>query len=246
MEYSHQGYTECWAIHFWEVVNILTSEWWWLFTIHNYILLCTRQSWLAQWRNMPDQSLKKQVWVFMCSHINWSLLKSLCKINLSLVCCCSVAKTFPSLCDFTDCSVPGFPVLHIPQSLLELISIEAVMPPNHLILCHSLCLLPSIFSSIRVFSMSRLFASGAQSIGASATVLPMNILKSWFPLGLMVWSPYSPRDSKESSPTPQLKSINSSVLSFLYGPNLTSVHDFWKNHSFDYMDLCWQSDVSDF
>ena len=81
MEYSHQGYTECWAIHFWEVVNILTSEWCWLFTIHNYILLCTRQSWLAQWRNMPDQSLKKRVWVFMCSHINWSLLKSLCKIN---------------------------------------------------------------------------------------------------------------------------------------------------------------------
>ena len=46
-------------------------------------------------------------------------------------------------------------------------------------------------------------------------------------------SPCSPRDSKESSPTPQFKSINSSVLSFLYSPTLTCIHDFWKNHSFD-------------
>ena len=53
-------------------------------------------------------------------------------------------------------------------------------------------------------------------------------------------------DSQESSPTPQFKSINSSVLSFLYGPSFTSVHDYWKDHSFDYTDLCWQSDVSTF
>ena len=48
----------------------------------------------------------------------------------------------------------------------------------------------------------------------------------------------------KSLPTPQFKSISSSVFSFLYGPTLTSIHDYWKNHSFDYMDLCWQSDVS--
>ena len=47
-------------------------------------------------------------------------------------------------------------------------------------------------------------------------------------------------------PTPQFKSINSSALSFLYDPAPTSIHNYWKNHSFDYMDLCWQSDVSDF
>ena len=57
------------------------------------------------------------------------------------------------------------------------------------------------------------------------------------------WSPYSPRNSQESSPTPQFESINSSALSFLYGPNLTSIHDYWRNHSFDYMGLCWQSNV---
>ena len=63
-------------------------------------------------------------------------------------------------------------------------------------------------------------------------------LKDW-----LVWSPCSPRDSQESSPTPQLESISSLVLSFLYGSILTSIHDYWKNHSYDYVDLCWQSDV---
>ena len=63
----------------------------------------------------------------------------------------------------------------ISQSLLKLISIESVMPPNHLILCCSLLLWPSIFPSIRSFPMSQLFVSGGQSIGASASVLPMNI-----------------------------------------------------------------------
>ena len=55
----------------------------------------------------------------------------------------------------------------------------------------------------------------------------------------LVGSPCSPRDSQESSPTPQFKSINSSALSFLCSPTLTSIHDHWKNHSLDYMDLCW-------
>ena len=51
----------------------------------------------------------------------------------------------------------------------------------------------------------------------------------------LVWSPCSPRNSQESSPTVQFNSINSSALSLLYGPTLTSIHDYWKNHSFDYM-----------
>ena len=72
-----------------------------------------------------------------------------------------------------------------PRSLLKLMSIESVMPSNHLILCCPLLLLPSIFPSIRVFPMSQFFASSGQSIGAwaSASVLPMNI-QDWFPLGL--------------------------------------------------------------
>ena len=73
-----------------------------------------------------------------------------------------------------DCSTPGFPVLHYIQELLKLMSIELVMPSNHLILCCPLLLLPSIFPSIRVSSVSQLFASGGQSTGASAlaSVLP--------------------------------------------------------------------------
>ena len=85
------------------------------------------------------------------------------------------------------------------------------------------------------FPMSQFFTSGDQSIGvsASASVLPMNI-QGWFPLGLvLVWSPCSPRDSQESFPTPQFKIINSSVLSFLHIPTLTSIHDHRKNHSLD-------------
>ena len=53
----------------------------------------------------------------------------------------------------------------------------------------------------------------------------------------MVWSPCSPRDSQESSPTPQFKSINSLAFSLFYGPTLTSIHDYWKNHSFGSVDL---------
>ena len=74
------------------------------------------------------------------------------------------------------------------QSVLKLISIESVMPSNHLILCRPLLLLPSIFPSIRVFSMCQFFTSGGQGIAvsASASELPMNI-QDWFPLGLIDW-----------------------------------------------------------
>ena len=87
------------------------------------------------------------------------------------------------------------------------------------------------------FLMSQLFTSGDQSIGASASasVFPVNI-QDWFPLGL-IWPPCSPRDSRESSPALQFKSINFSVLSLLHRPTLTSIHDYLENHSFDYMDF---------
>ena len=115
-------------------------------------------------------------------------------------------------------------------------SIKSMMPSNHLILCRPL-LLPSSLPSIRVFSSevsSLNQVAKVLGVSASASVLPMNI-QDWFPLG---WtgsiSLQSNELSRESSPTPQFKSINSSVLSFLYGPTLTSIHDYWKNHSSDY------------
>ena len=73
----------------------------------------------------------------------------------------------------------------------------------------------------------------------------MNI-QDCFPLGWIGWISLQSKDSQESSPTAPFKSINSSVLSFLYGPTLTSIHDYWKNNSFHKTDLCQQSNVSAF
>ena len=93
---------------------------------------------------------------------------------------------------------------------------------------------PQSFPASGSFPMSQLFTSGGQSIGSSAstTVFPMNA-QDWSPLGGTGWISLQPRDSQESSPIPQFKSSNSSVLIFLYSPTLTSIHDCWKNRSFD-------------
>ena len=124
-------------------------------------------------------------------------------------------------------------------SLLRLMSIKSVTPPNHLILCHSLLLSPSIFPSIRVFSNDSVLRIRWPEYWQ--WIFMTDFLYDW-----LVWSPCSPRDSQESSPTPQFKNINSSALSFLYSPTLTSIHDYLKNHSCDYMDLCWPSNISAF
>ena len=103
----------------------------------------------------------------------------------SVVCCCSVAHSCPTLCNPMDCSTPDFLVLHYLPEFAQLTSIDSVIPSNHLILCYPLLLLPSIFPNIKDFSSSWLLTSGGQNIGASASisVLPMNI-QSRFPLGL--------------------------------------------------------------
>ena len=123
------------------------------------------------------------------------------------------------------------------QGLLKLISIESVIQSNHLILCHPLPFLPLVFPASESFLTSEFFASGGQSIGASASasVLLMNI-QGWFPLGLTGLISLQSRDSLESSPPPQIKRINSLVFNLLYGPTVTSMHDYWKKHSFDYTD----------
>ena len=81
------------------------------------------------------------------------------------------------------------------------------------------------FLALGSFPMNQFIASGGPSIGisASASVLPVNI-QDWFLLGLTSWISLSPKDSQESSPTPQFKTINSLALSFLYSPTLTSIH----------------------
>ena len=108
------------------------------------------------------------------------------------------------------------------QNILKLMSIELVMSSNHLILCHPLLLLPSIFSSIRVFSNESAFCIRWPKVlelklqhQSFQWIFRTDFLYHW-----LVWSPCSPRDSQESSPAPQFKNINSSALSFLYSPTL--------------------------
>ena len=140
-----------------------------------------------------------------------------CRHSTALYCCyCSVTQLCPTLCNPTDCSMPGFPVITNSWSLLKLMSIELVVPSNHLILCRPLLLLPSIFPSIRVFpNESALRIRWPKYWNFSFNISPSNehpgLISSGDQNGL-VGSPCSPRDSQESSPTPQFKSINSSAL----------------------------------
>ena len=148
----------------------------------------------------------------------------------------SVTQLYPALCNPMDYSTPGLPVHHSSST-------PRVYSNSYPLSwwCH-----PTISSSVVPFSshlqsfpakgsfpMSQFFTSCGQSIEVSASipVLSMNI-QDWFPLDGLVGSPWSPRDSQESFPKPQFKSINSSALSFLYSPTLTSIHDYWKNHIF--------------
>ena len=101
-------------------------------------------------------------------------------------------------------------------SLLKLMSIELVMPSNHLILCHPLLLPPSIFLSIRVFSNeSALRIMWTIYWSLSFSISPSNVHSGLISFRWTGYISFSPRDSQESSLTPQCKSINSSALSFL-------------------------------
>ena len=116
-------------------------------------------------------------------------------------------------------------------SLLKLMSIKSVMQSNHLILCHPFLLLSSVFPSIKVISIeSVLYIRWPKYWSFSFSISPSNeylalisFMFDWLDL-LAVQ-----RTLKESSPTPQFKSIHSSMLSFLYSPTFTSIHDYWKN-----------------
>ena len=129
------------------------------------------------------------------------------------------------------------------QSMIKLIHLvsDAIQPP------HSLS-----YPSPPAFDLSQhqgLFQWVHSSAVAKVLELQLEhqsfqkIVRMDFLLGCLVWSPCCPGDSQECSPTLQFKS---SVLSFLYGPNLTSIHDYWKNHRVDSTNLCWQSNVSAF
>ena len=118
-------------------------------------------------------------------------------------------------------------------SMLKLMSIDLIMPSNHLFHCHPLFFLPSLFPSI----------ISSHQVAKVLELQPQHQSLQWifridFLLNWLVGSPCSSRDSQESFPAPQFRSINSLALSLLYSRTLTSIRDYWKNHCFDYLDLC--------
>ena len=135
----------------------------------------------------------------------------------------------------------------ISWSLLRLVSLELVKPSNHLILCCPLLFLPSIFPSIKVFSNESTLQQVTKGLELQLQHQSLQLIfRTDFLYDWLVWSPCNPRDSQESSPIPQFKGINSLALSLLSGSTLISIYDYWKNHSFDYSDLCQKNDVSTF
>ena len=135
--------------------------------------------------------------------------------------------------DPMDCSTPGFPVHHHLPELAQTHVFESVMPSNHLILCHSLLFLPSIFPSIRVFpNESALCIRWPKYWSFSFSISPSNEYSGLISLRID-WFDLLAVQGTLKSLQHQFQSISSLVLSFLYGPALTSIHDYWKNHNFD-------------
>ena len=155
----------------------------------------------------------------------------LCNISLFS----SAAQSCLTLCNPMDCSTPGFPVHHQLPELIQthVHRVGDAIQPSH----------PLSSLSLPAFNLSHhqgLF-KWVSSLHQVAKVLAFQLQHQSFQLlfrtdflwDWLVGSSCYPRDSQESSPTPQSKSINSSALSFLYNLTLTSIHDYWKNHSFD-------------
>ena len=149
-----------------------------------------------------------------------------------------------------DCGIPGSSLLRYLKELAQTqaCQIADAIQPSHPLLPPSPPIL-SLSQHQGLFQWVGSLYQVTRGIGASAlpSVLPMNV-QAWFPLRLTVLSSCCSRGSPEpqSSPAPQSENISSLVLSLLYGPTDTSVHDYLKNHSCDYTDLGWQRDVSAF
>ena len=159
------------------------------------------------------------------------------QISLLLLLFCSVAQLCPNLCiPFT-----------ISQSLLKLMFIESMMLSNHFILCCPLFHLPSIFPSIRVFSNeSALCVTWQKYWSFSFGISPSSEYSGLISFRMDWFDLLADQGTLKSLLQHHLDSISFSVLSLIYGPTLRSIHDYWENHSSDYMDLCQQNNVSAF
>ena len=146
----------------------------------------------------------------------------------------SVAQSCPTLCDSMKHSTPGLPVHHQLPDPSKPMSLELVMPSNHLILCHPLLLPPSIFPSIRIFSNElTLCIRWPKYWSFSFSIILSKNTQGWSPLGWTGWISLQSKGLSRVFSNTTVQSINSLVLSFFYSPTLTSVHDYWENQSFD-------------
>ena len=180
------------------------------------------------WTRHQVPIVSKQRYAIRITAIHFIRKKKMKSHHLGSSCLTTVIM---AVCDPMDSSMPGFSVLHYLPERSDSYPLSWWCYLTITSSCHSLLLLPSIFPSTRVFPTNWLFTSGAQSMGASALalVLPMNI-QGWFPLGLSgLFSLQSRGLSKVFSRTAVGK-YQFFVLNLLYGPTLTSVHDYWKNH----------------
>ena len=198
-----------------------------------------RTSPLPPWDNAdvcwPFQNFMVPCFAFVTSSLIWWMFRG--------GGCCSVAKLYLTLCNPWTAHVrllcpspsPGVCSNSCPLSWGCYPAISSSVAP--------LLLLPSIFPSISVFSSVLVLSYQVASIGvsASASVLPVTI-QGWSPFGLTGLISLQPKGLFKS--LLQHHNLKASVLSLLYGPALTSIHDYWKNHSFGWMDLCQQGDVS--
>ena len=146
----------------------------------------------------------------------------------------SVAQSCPTLCDPMNRSTPGFPVHHQLPDITKLISIESVCHPaiSSSVVPFSSC--PQSLPASESFPMTQLFAWGGQSIGVSAwaSVLPINT-QDWSPLGWTGWISLQSKWPSRVFSNTTVQKHQSSALSFLHSPTLTSIHDYWKTHSLD-------------
>ena len=221
----------------WEIVEDRGA---WHAAVH---LVSKSQAWLSNWTttNFGASLILFGYWVLIVNvtftylgilqeFVYWTITTHIHPDQIR-----SVAQSCPTLCNPMNHSTPGLPVHH---QLLEFTQThghrvsDAIQPSHPLWSPSPPAPNPSQHQSL--FPMSQLFAWGGQSTGLSAlasflqTTPRTDLLQNG-----LVGSPCSPRDSQESSPTPQVKSINSSVLSFLHSPPLTSIYDYWKNNSLD-------------
>ena len=144
----------------------------------------------------------------------------------------SVAKSCPTLCDPMNRSTPASLPVTNSWSPPKPVSIELMVSSNHLILYRPLLLPPSTFPSIRVFSNeSVLHIKWPKYWSLSFNISPSNEHPGLISFRMDWLDLLAVQGTLKSSPAPQFKSINSSTLSVLYSPILTSIHDHWKNHS---------------